>query len=76
MAHILASAQQFLYYVDIGVCEEHNISGDDRQSRLKLGRHFNELVNGKSPTAVIFLNLTGGKPLVLAVESYGGESDR
>jgi hypothetical protein len=47
-------------------CEEHDIS--DRQSCVKLARRFSDLVNGTTPTAGIFLNLTGGKPLILAVD--------
>jgi hypothetical protein len=47
-------------------CDEHEISGDDRKSRINLSRHFSELVNGKSSAASIFLNLTGGRPLLLA----------
>ena len=47
-------------------CNEHNISAGDRQSRIILARHFSELVNGITPTASIFLNLTGGKPLLVA----------
>jgi hypothetical protein len=52
-------------------CQEHNIS--DRQSRIKLARHFSKLVNEKGAVAPIFLRLTGGKLLLLAGDELARE---
>ena len=46
-------------------CDDREVASD-KQSRIVLAQLFNDLVNGNGPAASVFLNLTHGKPLLIA----------